>query len=153
MTKDAQSAIKEWLPNHRFHLLYKASLYVHSFNRHLVSIIPRNHHHFLYYLSLLLFLFNTSHRDGFHAVGFHHFCDDKGPTLTLIRVRDQDKEYPISLFCFLCLLFYYYFFLVFFFDHPLIYLWRLLTNFVAKHPLRNLQSRPRLLHLHHFKSP
>eukprot|EP00026_Physarum_polycephalum_P010145 Phypoly_transcript_10297.p1 GENE.Phypoly_transcript_10297~~Phypoly_transcript_10297.p1 ORF type:complete len:371 (+),score=57.43 Phypoly_transcript_10297:26-1138(+) len=27
--------------------------------------------------------------DGFHAGAFHHFCDNKGPTLTIIR----DKEY------------------------------------------------------------
>lgn len=56
MTDATQEAIKKWLPNLRFRLLYKATM------------------------------------DGFHATGFHHFCDDKGPTLTLIRVKKHDKD-------------------------------------------------------------
>jgi TLD len=60
-----QNNIKTWLPNKTLTLLYKVSQYVAPSLFHFCS-----HHHF---------------RDGFAVADFHKHCDDKGPTLTIIR--------------------------------------------------------------------
>lgn len=65
LLRDYTNSFHEWFPSNYFSLIYKASRY-----------------NLLRKLRLMII------RDGFAAEEFHRHCDNKGPTLTIIKEKD-----------------------------------------------------------------